>query len=139
MSHWDFGHPADGQQDAPQRSGPAGAPYPPDLPGGTGDDAWPADAGWPAQHGWLAGDGRAARDAWRGHAGWSPDRRWPPAPDGPPAGDRPADAGWPADGGWDDDEFTAPYPLTYERDDSAVADPRPAATAREPGRGRQPT
>jgi hypothetical protein len=110
MSHWDFGHPADGQQDGPQRSGPAGAPYPPDLPGGTGDDAWPAqeawpaDAGWPAQDGWLAGDSQAAQDAWRGH-----------------------------DGRWDDDEFTAPYPLTYERDDFAVADPRPGGDLGLPG------
>jgi hypothetical protein len=109
MSHWDFGHPTDGQHDGqpdgPRRSGPAGAPYPPDLPGSTGDDAWPPQDAWPADAGWPA------RDGW-------------------PAGA--ADEGWPGGDGWDGDEGTAPYPLTYERDDLAVADPQPAATAREP-------
>jgi hypothetical protein len=80
----------------------------------------------------LAGDGQSAQDGRPAHEGWSPDRRWSPAPDWPPAGDGPADEGWPGDDGWDDDEGTAQYPLTYERDDFAVADPQPAATAREP-------
>jgi len=140
MSHWDFGRPTAGEHDAPRPSGPAGAAYPPDLPGGAGpapdawppQDAWPTDGGWQRQDGWPADDGRAAENAWAAHQGLIADERRSPAEGWPPGGDRSPDTGWPADDGWDGDDGTAQYPITYERDDFAVADPQPAGEAREP-------
>jgi hypothetical protein len=137
MSHWDFGRPADGQQDTPRRSGPAAAAYPPDLPdlpGGAGDGAWPARDEWPA------GEDQAERDGWPAHGGWPAGGQWSPAADWPPGEDGPAAGDWPAGDGWDDDDDdgTAPYPLTYERDDFVTAEPQPAAPAREPWEPRPP-
>ena len=100
MSHWDFGRPTDTEHDAPRPSGAAGAAYPPDPPGSTGDGAWPAQDAWPTRNAWQQGL----------------------APDG----------GGPGDDYWDDDEDTTTYPLTYERDDYAAADPHPAPVARPP-------
>jgi hypothetical protein len=81
MSHWDFGRPADGQQDTPRRSGAAYTPdLPdlPDLPGGAEGDAWPAQGDWPADGQWPP------RDEWPAYEGRSPGGQWPPA-DSPPA------------------------------------------------------
>ncbi len=101
MSHWDFGRPTAAEHDAPRPSGAAGAAYPPDPPGSTGNGAWPAQDAWPA------------RDAWQ--------QELPP------------DGGGPGDDYWDDDdEAMTAYPLTYERDDYAAADPHPAPVARPP-------
>ena len=88
MSHWDFGRPADGQQDTPRRSGPAGAAYPPDLPGRrrggrrvagqrrlAGADGGTAPARGRVARG-LAADGMAGRDR--------PDEGWPAAGTRPP-------------------------------------------------------
>jgi hypothetical protein len=146
MSHWDFSHPTDEQDDGPRRSRDAGAafpadrPSPPDLPhlsrladlpnqpGGAGDGAWPAD-GWPERDGWPAHDewpaGDPVRDAWSAPAGWAPNSRPPSAGAWPPGGTSP-DEDWPDDGG-DEDEGTALYPLTYERDDYATVGPQPSA------------
>jgi hypothetical protein len=105
MSHWDFSHPTDAW---PAR------------------DGWPADGEWPAHDESPAADGDSARDAWPAPEGWSPDNQrsstgaWPPGAGTSADEDRPDD-------GWDDDEGTAPYPLTYERDDYATAGPQPAA------------
>jgi hypothetical protein len=140
MSHWDFGRPADGQQDTPRRSGAAYTPdLPdlPDLPGGAEDDAWPAQGDWPADGEWTP------RDEWPAYEGRSPGGQWPPGADSPPAEagrpeEGPPEEGWPADDGWDDDDGTAPYPLTYERDDFVLAGPQPAAPPRERWEPRPP-
>lgn len=108
----------------------------PDQQGGARGGAWPARDGWPERDGWP-GDGQwpahdewpggdPARDAWSAPQGWAPDSRPPSAGAWPPGGDTSADEDWPADG-WDEDEGTAPYPLTYERDDYTTAGPQPAA------------
>ncbi len=133
MSHWDFGRPADGQHDAPRRSGPAGATYSPDLPDGAEGEApdrdeWNAAGGWPARDGWPADSSQPARDTWPAHEGWAPAEGWPAPGDVPANADWPAEDNWEqADEGWDDGEYEAPYPLTYERDDFAVSDPSPPA------------
>src|ERR1700722_5267168 len=65
MSHWDFGRPTDAEHDAPRPSGAAGAAYPPDPPGSTGDGAWPAQDAWPTRNAWqqgLAPDGGGPGD-----------------------------------------------------------------------------
>jgi hypothetical protein len=146
MSHWDFGHPADAQQDTSRRSGQAGAACPPDgpeRPGGAGDGAWPALDEWPAGEGRAAAPGgRRPDEGWPADGQWSPAADWPPAAGWPPGEDGPADEGWPPAGdGWDDEDGTAPYPLTYERDDFVTAEPQPAAPAapaREPWEPRLP-
>jgi len=154
MSHWDFSHPTDEQHDRPRRSRQADAglsadrPGPPDLPhlprladlprstelpdrqGGAEDGVWPARDGWPtagewpAQGEWAADD--PARDAWSAPQGWAPNSRPPSAGAWPPGGDTSPDEDWPDDG-WDEGEGTAPYPLTYERDDYPTVAPQPAA------------
>jgi hypothetical protein len=106
MSHWDFGRPTEAEHDAPRTSGAAGAAYPPDPPGSTGDGAWPAQDAWPTRNAWQQG--------------LDPDGHGP------------------GDDYWDDDEDTTTYPLTYERDDYAAADPHPAPAARPPWEQREP-
>jgi len=59
-----------------------------------------------------------AQDAWPIRNAWQPEL----APDGD----------GPGDDYWDDDEDPTTYPLTYERDDYAAADPQPAPVARPP-------
>ena len=150
MSHWDFGRPTGGQHGTQE---PADADYPSGLTDGAADETWPApeprladlgwpaqDAwpaggtgvaqdvrpaqeGWPAQDGWLSGSGMA-EDPWASNRGRPAEERWSPgAPE--PAGD-----GW-ADEDWDDDG-TAPYPITYERDDFAALGPEPTAPPQVP-------
>ena len=58
MSHWDFGHPADGQQDAPRRSGRL-APLPAG-PAGRYGRRRVAGTGRVARGRGLAGAGRMA-------------------------------------------------------------------------------
>jgi hypothetical protein len=120
MSHWDFSHPADEQHDRPRRSGQAGAAFPPDRPNSPELPDLPPLTDLPGQQG-GAGDGAwAAREGWPDRDGWPEREGWPTD------GDTSPDEDWPDDGGYDD-EGTAPYPLTYERDDYATADPQPGA------------
>src|ERR1700761_9647349 len=150
MSHWDFGRPTGGQHDTQE---PADADCPPNLTGSADGEAWPAqgprpadlgwptqdawsaasseaaqdprraEEGWPAQDGWPS-DGGAAEDPWAANRGRPAHERWSPAMPEPP-GDSWADDEW-ADDEWDDDG-TAPYPITYERDDFVMLDPEPTA------------
>jgi hypothetical protein len=134
MSHWDFGRPADGQQDASGRPGPASTGYPPDPPYAAEGEEWPEDEPWPAENGWSAEDGGAAADPWPARE-WTPDGSWSPDGDWPAPGTEPRDASWPAaepaspdegwsaEDGWVGSEETGPYPLTYERDDFAAGAP----------------
>jgi hypothetical protein len=105
------------------------------------DDAWPADNGWtrdegglPADNGWTRDDGSPADDPWPAGTGWARDDARA-ADNGHAADAWPMDGwpleGWPAHGGLtdlglasaDEGENTAPYPITYERDDAfAMAD-----------------
>jgi hypothetical protein len=109
MSHWDFGRRPDAahdaERDAPPPAEPADTAYQPDLMLGWGD-AWADQDGWAPSGGPTAENPRQAEGTW-------------------PAG------GWPSGDAWDDDEDegTAPYPITYERDDLAAAPAPPARPA----------
>jgi hypothetical protein len=123
MSHWDFGRPTGGQHDTRE---PADADYPPNLAGGADDEAWPAqglrpaDLGWPVQDAWPD-DGGPAEDPWAANRGRPARERWSPGmPEPPGEGENWADNDGDGDG-------TAPYPITYERDDFAMLGPEPTA------------
>jgi hypothetical protein len=134
MSHWDFGRPTGGQHDT---QGPADPGYPPDDAWPSQDeDEWPApdgsqpEPGWPAPDGWPGDEAAAGQWTGGGAAGdpWAANRRRPAEERWSPGGGRPAAEGWPPDDDWDeDDDDTAPYPLTYERDDFTALGPEPAA------------
>jgi hypothetical protein len=115
-------------------------------------DGWPADDGRAAQAGLVTRDGWAGDERSASDGGWAPDGDWSAAANGWTDGAWPANNGWDAGGdpGADDDpdaggnpdadgdgddgdweDGTAPYPLTYERDDFAVADvPEPTSPER---------
>jgi hypothetical protein len=107
---------------------------------GAAPGAWPADESWPAQDGWPDDDAALA-DPWAANRGRPAQDRWSPG------GVRPDD-NWADDGAdnraddgsddrddwddWDDDDGTAPYPLTYERDDFVGPGPGPAGQGGPP-------
>ena len=124
MSHWDFSRRPDAAHDAP--------------PPGPSDSAYQLDPVLGAGDAWAAHDGRAPGDvptvetpqltesAWPTETLWQADERWAPGESWPPgAGTSPGES-WPPGDAWGgEDEGTAPYPLTYERDNLAAAPPLP--------------
>jgi hypothetical protein len=139
MSHWDFSRRPDAERGA--RPPEAGTAYEPDLlHGADADDArdprqaygerperdaWPgaAEAGQP----WHEGGRRPADGGLVAPAGGFPAGEWRPDewPDEWP-GQSPWEDAW-DDGTGDDGEGTAPYPITYERDDDLLAGTRQPA------------
>ena len=125
MSHWDFSRRPKAEPDAPRPARPAdSACQPGPLPGAAGaraaGDGWASSEGpteetphlaertWPSEPLWPPRERQAAGEGWLPGAGTSPDDGWP-------SGDVWEDS-------WDNDEGdkTAPYPITYERDDVAA-------------------
>jgi hypothetical protein len=127
MSHWDFGRRPDAERDLPA-TGLSDTAYQPD-PVLEAEGAWaahdarPAYEAGPGDDGWASGDGVTGENPWPARPAW-------PAADRPPRADDSPGESWPSGDSWDDededDEATALYPLTYERDDFPEADPEPA-------------
>jgi hypothetical protein len=132
MSHWDFGRRPDAEHDARLPAEPSGTARQPDpLPG--------ADDAWAARDGWAPGDvptvetPQLAESTWPTGTLWEADEHWAAGEGWPPSADASQGDGWPSGDTWEDeDEGTAPYPLTYERDDPAAAPPLPPSPPSPP-------
>ena len=129
MSHWDFGRRPDAEPDARPPAEPSDtACQPGPVPG--------ADDAWAARDGWAPGDvptvetPQPAESTWPAETLWEADERWTAGEGWPLSADASPGDGWASGDAWEDeDEGTAPYPLTYERDDLAAAPPLPPPTA----------
>jgi len=144
MSHWDFSRRLDAahdaEHDAPPPAGPADTAYQPDPMLGA-EDAWAARDGyapqqrWATHDAWAPGNGpteetpQLSEPTWPTETMWEADEHWAAGEEWRPSADASPGEGWQPRDAWDDDEDedegTAPYPITYERDDLAVAPPPP--------------
>ena len=156
MSHWDFSRRPDAahdaEHDAPPPAGPADTAYQPDLMLGANDawatqDEYANQYGWATHDAWTPGNGptvetpQLTEPTWPAETLWEADEHWAAGEDSPPSADANPDEGWQPGDAWDDDEDedSAPYPITYERDDLTAAPPPPTwPTPPDAPRDREP-